>query len=110
MRSVKPNVGSVFEAINGMLLDMLAAVARRITIIGDVAKRKAKRNLTDNIRAARTRWHRSHDCSGAILECGAKRYGLQPRNNRKNLETRSLGVVIDWGKGRSQPKTCFCQR
>jgi hypothetical protein len=48
--------GRMFEAINGMLLDMLAAVARIITMIGAAGRHRGRprRRRRDGIKAGRT--------------------------------------------------------
>jgi hypothetical protein len=82
--------GRMFEAINGMLLDMLAAVARKD--YDDRRRRQAQGQAKAMAegkykgRRAQCR-HRQPACRGALMELYPGHDGLQPRYGREDSQT-----------------------
>jgi hypothetical protein len=93
----------MFDAINGMLLDMLAAVARkdyddrRRRQAQGQAKAKAWR-LQGQARGCRAQQgHRGHARGQAILDHDPERDRLQPRHHREDREEDRL-IVFDFDR------------
>jgi len=80
--------GRMFEAINGMLLDMLAAVARRSSVAG---KRRAKPRPKPRLKATILAGRKTSSATRASLACSqlvshGERYRTQ-RTNRATIAT-----------------------
>jgi DNA invertase Pin-like site-specific DNA recombinase len=68
----------MFEAINGMLLDMLAAIARK-----DYDDRRRRQQ-----QGQPQRRHRGHAGEQSFLDHDPEGDGLQPRNDREDCQAR----------------------